>query len=42
LKKQLAEFKEKIMQLNFVLKIMGHPQDWSCEVVFIQNKMKTK
>ena len=27
LKKQLAEFKEKIKELNFVLKIMGHPQD---------------
>ena len=27
LKKQLAEFKEKIRELNFVLKIVGHPQD---------------
>ena len=27
LKKQLAEFKEKIKELNFVLKIVGHPQD---------------
>ena len=27
LKKQLAEFKEKIKELNFVLKILGHPQD---------------
>ena len=42
LKKQLAEFKEKIKELNFVLKIVGHPQDWSCELGFMQNKMKTK
>ena len=26
LNKQLAEFKQKIVQLNFVLKIVGHPQ----------------
>jgi hypothetical protein len=35
------------MQLNFVLKIMGHPQpdleeNWNCEVGWVQNKMKTK
>jgi hypothetical protein len=35
------------VQLNFVLKFMGHPQpdleeNWNCEVGWVQNKMKTK